>query len=96
MTVSQENALDQADNYLSFSAFSRTGLIDQLEYEGYSTADSTFAVDNVTVDWMVQAEKKAQSYLDFTSFSRSGLIDQLEYEGFTADQAEHGADSVGL
>lgn len=96
MTVSQENALDQADSYLSYSAFSRTGLIDQLEYEGYSTADATFAVDNVTVDWMVQAERKAQSYLDFSSFSRSGLINQLEYEGLTSDQAEHGADSVGL
>lgn len=96
MTVSQGNALDQASSYLSYTAFSRTGLIDQLEYEGYTNDDATFAVDHVTVDWMVQAEKKAASYLDYTSFSRSGLIDQLEYEGFTSEQAEHGVDSVGL
>ncbi|MBW0119566.1 Ltp family lipoprotein, partial [Pseudonocardia abyssalis] len=79
-----------------FMAFSRSGLIKQLEFEGFSTADATFAVDTVDVDWMVQAEKSAQSYLDFTSFSRSGLIDQLEFEGFTSEQARHGADSVGL
>ena len=53
-------------------------------------------MDNVTVDWMKQAELKAESYLKFTSFSRKGLIDQLEYEGFTKEQAAHGADSVGL
>lgn len=38
----------------------------------------------------------AASYLDYTAFSRTGLIDQLVYEGLTREQAEHGADSVGL
>lgn len=95
-TVSQQNALSKAGDYLSYTAFSRTGLIKQLEYEGFSTGDATFAVDTVTVDWMVQAQKKAQDYLDYMSFSRSGLIDQLEYDGFTSAQAEHGADSAGL
>lgn len=96
MTVSQENALDKAESYLSFAAFSRSGLIKQLEFEGFSTADATFAVDTVTVDWMVQAEKKAESYMEFSSFSRSSLINQLEFEGFTSEQAEHGANFVGL
>ena len=68
----------------------------QLEYEGFSTSDATYAVDNVEVDWMEQAAQKAEQYLEFQAFSRSGLIDQLEYEGFTAEQAAHGADSVGL
>lgn len=95
-TVSQENALEKAESYLDFAAFSRSGLIKQLEFEEFSTADATFAVDTVTVDWMVQAGKKAESYLEFSSFSRSGLIDQLEFEGFTPDEAEHGANSVGL
>lgn len=96
MTVSQENALQSAESYLAYTGFSRSGLIDQLEYEGYSTADATFAVDNVTVDWFVEVEQSAESYMDYTSFSRSGLIDQLEYEGFTSEQAAHGANSVGL
>lgn len=95
-TVSQQNALRSAENYLDFTAFSRSGLIDQLEYEGFSTADATWAVDNVTVDWFVQAAESARSYLEYTAFSRSGLIDQLIYEGFSPEQAAHGADAVGL
>ena len=96
MTVSQSNAVRKAEDYLSYMGFSRTGLIDQLEFEGFSTADATIAVDTVSVDWMEKAAKKAQSYMDYTGFSRTGLIDQLEFEGFTAEQARHGADSVGL
>lgn len=95
-TVSQQNALRKAESYLDFTAFSRTGLIHQLEFEKYSTADATWAVDRVTVDWNQQAAKKAKSYLEFTSFSRSGLIDQLLYEGFTPAQAEYGASTTGL
>lgn len=96
MTVSQQNAVRSAESYLSFSAFSKTGLVDQLVYEEYTTADAEFAVNQVDVDWMEQAAKSAESYLSFTAFSRQGLIDQLIYEGFTQEQAAHGADSVGL
>ena len=89
-TVSQQNAQRSAADYLDFTAFSRTGLIGQLEFEGFSTEDATWGVDHLTVDWNEQAAKSATDYLDFTSFSRSGLIDQLVFEGFTPDQAEYG------
>ncbi|WP_142057807.1 Ltp family lipoprotein [Pseudarthrobacter sp. B4EP4b] len=95
-TVSQQNALRKAESYLDFTAFSRTGLIEQLEYNKFSSADATWAVDRVTVDWNEQAAKKAKSYLEFTSFSRSGLVDQLLYNGFTPEQAEYGASTTGL
>lgn len=96
ITASQSNAIDSAESYLRFSSFSRTGLIDQLEFEGFSNADATFAVDTVNPDWFEQAAKSAESYLDFSSFSRQGLIDQLEFEGFTTEEATYGADQVGL
>ena len=86
----QENAREQAENYLSYSSFSRKGLIKQLEFEGYSTGDATYAVDAVDVDWYDQAALKAKEYLDQQSFSRSGLQQQLEFEGFTPAQAAHG------
>ena len=86
----------QAENYLEVAAFSRSGLIEQLEYEGYSNAHATAAVDGLDIDYDEQAAKQAQSYLDLTGFSRSGLIDQLMYEGYTASQAEAGVDAVGL
>jgi chemotaxis protein histidine kinase CheA len=95
-TVSQRNALRAAENYLDFTAFSRTGLIHQLEFEKYSTEDATWAVDRVTVDWNEQAAKKAKDYLEFTSFSHAGLVDQLIFEGFTPEQAEYGASQTGL
>ena len=95
MSLAQENAVQSAEDYLSFTAFSRTGLIEQLEFEGYSTADATFAVDYHKVDWNEQAAKSAQQYLDFSSFSRQELVDQLKFEGFTPEQAEYGVTQVG-
>lgn len=95
-TVSQRNAVRTAKSYLDYTAFSRKGLIQQLEYEGFSTADATFAVDSIAVDWNAQAAKAAKSYLDYSGFSRGGLIDQLEYEGYTPAQAAYGATSAGL
>lgn len=40
-TVSQRNAVRTAEDYLDYTAFSREGLIQQLEYEGFSTEDAT-------------------------------------------------------
>jgi hypothetical protein len=96
MTVSQENAVEKAGDYLDYSAFSRSGLIKQLKYEGFSTKDATFGVDAQKADWNDQAAKKAKEYLDYDSFSRSGLIGQLKYEGFTTAQATYGVKKVGL
>ncbi len=95
-TVSQQNALGKAQDYLEFQSFSRSGLIRQLEFEGFSTADATYAVENLTVDWNEQAAKKAEDYMSFSSFSRSGLINQLTFDGFTQAEAEYGASAVGL
>lgn len=94
-TVGQRNAISKAKSYLNYTAFSYSGLIGQLEYEGFSTEEATYGVDNCGADWNEQAAKKAQDYLDYTSFSRSALIDQLLYEGFTAEQAEYGVSAVG-
>ena len=95
LTMGQKNALDKADSYLSFSAFSHSGLIEQLEFEGFTTEEATFAADNCGADWNEQALAKAHSYLDFTAFSQSGLIKQLEFEGFTTEQAQYGASNCG-
>ncbi len=95
-TVSQQQAEQSAEDYLNYSAFSRSGLIDQLEYEGFSTADATYGVDAQNANWNAQAALMAQDYLDYSSFSRTGLIDQLIFEGFTKAQATYGVNAVGL
>jgi hypothetical protein len=95
-TVSQRNARRTAADYLDYTAFSRSGLIRQLEYEGYTQEDAAYGVDALNVDWNEQAAKSAADYLEYTSFSRSGLIDQLVYEGYTQAQAEYGVSTTGL
>lgn len=94
-TIGQRNALSKANQYLSIMAFSYSGLIDQLEYEGYTTEEATYGADNCGADWNEQAAKKAQQYIDLMSFSRQGLIDQLKFDGFTQSQAEYGVSAVG-
>jgi hypothetical protein len=95
LTMEQENAVDSARSYLDYSGFSRQGLIEQLEYEQFSTEAATFAVDYVAPDWNAEAAESAKSYLEYSSFSRQGLIDQLFYEGFTPEQAEYGVSQNG-
>lgn len=94
-SLAQENAIGKAKSYLDFAGFSRTGLIDQLEYEGFSTEDATFGADNAGADWNAEAAEKAASYLEFTSFSRQGLYDQLAYEGFTDAEIQFALAAVG-
>jgi hypothetical protein len=102
MTTAQEQAIGSAQDYLSFQAFSRNGLIDQLSSdagEGFSRADAVYAVDHIRVNYRVQAAKAAKDYLKFEHFSRSGLIEQLESDagdGYTHAQAVYGVNAVGL
>lgn len=95
MSTGQSNALKKAHSYLDTMPFSYSGLVKQLEYEGFSHEDSVFAVDRCNADWNEQAVKKARNYLDIMAFSRKSLIDQLKYEGFTQQQAEYAASQVG-
>lgn len=94
-TTGEKNALKSAQRYLSIMAFSYSGLVQQLEYEGYSHDEAVYAVDNCGADWNEQAAKKAADYLDMMSFSRDGLIDQLKYEGFSEEQAIYGVEKNG-
>ena len=95
LTTGQQNALGSAQNYLNIMAFSQSGLVDQLEYDGYTTEEATYAAEHCGADWNEQAAKAAANYLDIMSFSRQGLIDQLVYDGFTQEQAEYGATAAG-
>ena len=92
----QKNARLKAQQYLSFSAFSRKGLIDQLQFEGFNTLDAEYGTDAQNADWRNQAALKAAQYLQVSAFSKQGLIDQLLFEGFSLEDAEFGVSSTGL
>lgn len=94
-TIGEKNALDKAKSYLDYTAFSKEGLIEQLEFEGFTNAEAKFGADNCGANWKEQAAKKAKQYMEYSSFSKKGLIEQLEFEGFTSEQAEYGAKAVG-
>lgn len=94
-TMAQKNAVKVAKDWLDIKGFSRKRLIDRLEHDGFNVQDSTYAVDNITVDWNYQAEKVAQEWLDIKAFSRDRLIDRLEHDGFTNEEAIHGVTQVG-
>lgn len=102
MTAGQKNALGAGKSYLSFTAFSRKGLIEQLHSsagDGYSLADATYAADHAGADWKAEAAEAAKGYLEMTSFSRAGLIEQLHSsagDGYTLAQATYGVDEAGL
>ena len=91
-TAGQENARRSAEDYLDFQAFSESGLIKQLKFEGFTTAQATYGAKSVGANWNEQAVRSAKNYLDGQAFSKAGLVEQLKFEGFTAAQATYGAD----
>jgi hypothetical protein len=101
LTNQQQNAARSAQQYLSFMAFSRQGLIDQLSSssgDGYAVNDATIAVDSLNVDWNKEAVQSAKDYLKLQPFSCNGLIQQLDSaygEQFTVAQATYGAQQAG-
>jgi hypothetical protein len=100
LTTAQKNARSAAADYLAMTAFSRQGLIEQLESDagdGYTHSEAVFGVDAQHADWNLQAYRAAKGYLDMTAFSRQGLIEQLESDagdGYTHAQAVYGVNKA--
>ena len=46
-SVGERNARESAADYLEYSSFSRSGLIGQLEFEGFTPAQAEYGVDAV-------------------------------------------------
>jgi uncharacterized protein YecT (DUF1311 family) len=101
LTGPQKNAVRAAQSYLSISAFSRDGLIEQLSSQagnGFNINDATKAVDSLNVDWNQEAVKSAKQYLQMMGFSCNGLVQQLSSRAgakFTQQQATFGAQRAG-
>lgn len=96
-TTSDSRALESALSYLGTNAFSRQGLIEQLEFEGFSASEAEYAVDNCGADWYKEAALAAIMYMDSVGgFSAESLQEQLEYDGFTSSEAEYGVQNCGL
>lgn len=89
-TSDRSQATSMAKSYLRSQGFSKSGLVEQLEYEGFPHSAAVYGATHAGANWLTQAVLVAKSYLRSQSFSRSGLTEQLEYEGFTHYQAAYG------
>jgi hypothetical protein len=102
MTLSQEQAVQAAESYLSMdSGFSYVGMLQQLMSpvaDAFSKADAQFAIDYLKPDWNGQAIIAAKQYLSGgNGFSRAALIQQLTSSagsGFTMKQALNAIDQL--
>ena len=94
-TLSQKNAVKKAELYLRTMPFSKNGLIEQLEFDGYDKEDAVYAVNKISVDWKEQAVLKGELYLDMMPFSKKELIEQLIFEGFSEEEATYAVQQLG-
>lgn len=90
----QSRAQSMAQKYLRTMSFSKSGLKEQLVFEGFTDIDAQWAVENIDVDWNDQAVKKAEDYARLMDMSNQGIYDQLIFEGFSPEQAQHGIDNM--
>lgn len=96
LTTMQIGARQAAITLLNYDKpYSRKGLIEELEYEGYIYGDAATAVDGLNVNWGNQAKDMAKNYLRLDAFSKTGLVQQLEEEGFSHEDAVYGVKNSG-
>lgn len=97
LTTAEEGACKLAMQLLfSDTGMSRDFLIQQLESQGFRTAEATLAVDHSGVDWNEEAVKSARIYVSSSGASRSMLKEWLYINHFTEDQANYAADQLGF
>lgn len=95
-SLSTRNAVRSADEYISGGGgFSRVGLVKQLLFEGFTTAEAQFAVGAVDANWEAQALISAASYLESSPFSARGLSKQLAHDGYTDGEAASAVSAIG-
>ena len=95
----ERNALRTAQDYVSIFAFSRSRLVNQLEYEKFSSEVATWAADYSGADWYEQALLAANNYLEMEhGYSYKGLFKQLSQsygEAFAEEEAAYALNNCG-
>lgn len=87
-------AVGVSRSLLGYSSYSRTGLIDDLIDEGFTSEQAVYGADNCNADWNAEALEFAMAYTGNSDISRDELISILIGYGFTQEQAEYGADNA--
>lgn len=93
-TLGRAAAIEAARAYLLARTMSRIRLLEQLDFDGFSSADSEYAIAILNPDWNEEALQSAAGHILVGAFSRIALLYQLDFEGFTVAQAEYGIDTL--
>lgn len=82
----------RAHDLIELSAFSKTGLIAQLESEGFSRRDAEAVVKAMDIDWGLQAAYYMWEHpFDFIlAYEESIAVSKLQLVGFTREEASRG------
>ena len=89
-----QEVLERAKSFIESGEYSYSGLIEILEFAGYSNDEAEFAALNCNADWNNEAVQCAESYLDIKNMTKDELYGQLEYEGFTKEQISYALSKV--
>ena len=93
-TAGEKNALAAANLYLSTVPYSYQGLIDQLEFDGYTSSEAKYGADNCKADWKELAKLDALNYLGTMPMSEKKLREQLQFDGFLDDEIDYAIETA--
>ncbi len=91
----ESKTVKDAQTLIQAKAFSRQGLIDQLESMGHPYSEAEEAADSLGADWNSMALKQATSFLSYMALSEPQLAVQLISAGFTAEEADYAVRNCG-
>ncbi|MDY5840484.1 MAG: Ltp family lipoprotein [Corynebacterium camporealensis] len=96
----QDAALAKAESYMSYSNFSKEGLLRQLHSEhgeGFSDEAARYAVDTIDIDWNEKAVASANAHTKNSDISRAGLEHLLTSDrglAFTEEETQFALDNM--
>ena len=93
-----EDAVTAANRRLSYSNYSKYGLIDALvTFDGFSRETAENAVNSLNVNWTANAIPEAKTKLSYTAYSKAGLIEALvSFDKFDREEAEYAVNSLNI
>ena len=95
MSIGEQDALNEARDYISALGISKTRLTDYLIDDGFTESEAAYGVDNCGADWDQEALQKAEDYISALGISKTRLTDYLIDDGFTESEAAYGVDNCG-
>jgi hypothetical protein len=87
--------MDMALNEVNWTSHSRVSLIETLEFFGFSSEDSRYAVYAIDFDWNSTAAIFAQDFIINDTYSKQAVINLLRADEFTLAEATYGVNIIG-